>query len=75
MVQDFVDKEMMELVEKAAEARGDCFVPREFIVKALCKIERGEVEVERYSMTGAPSLKGVYNLALELWQEKQAKDN
>ena len=71
MEQSFVDKDHMSLVEKSAKARGDKEVGREFIVAAICKIERGEIDVAKYPF-GAPSLKDVYNLAVKLSEDKKA---
>ena len=60
-----VDASLVNLVEKAAEARDDPVVPREHIVKVLGDIDNGACEVERYP-TGLPTLRGVYELALGL---------
>lgn len=54
--------DFIELVESAIEMRGEDSVPRDFISEALEKIERGEVEIERYP-SGAPMLKAVADLA------------
>ncbi len=69
MDQRFFHKDVMLLVENAANARGEPEIPREFIVEAMCKIERGEEEVVLYP-TGAPSLKGVYDIAARLLKNK-----
>ena len=45
------------LVEQSARVRGEASVPKEYILKALEKIELGEESVEKYP-TGFPSLKG-----------------
>lgn len=66
MNQNIMHPDIMRLIEAAAKARGDPEIPREFIVKALCKIERGEEEVARYPF-GAPSLRGTYNIAARLF--------
>ena len=65
MTQSFIRQDYMLLVENVAKARGDKEIERKFIVAALCKIERGEAKVMKYPF-GAPSLKDVYNLAVEL---------
>lgn len=56
---------LIDLVIEAAQSREDAEVPREYIEKALQMISSGEREVPLYS-TGLPSLKSVYDLALEL---------
>ncbi len=56
---------MVDLVLKAADAREDPKIPREFVLEALEKIEAGEIEVERYP-SGAPNLKAVYLIARRL---------
>ena len=63
---------LIELIEKSAKARGESFVPRDYIVEALEKIENGEIDVERYP-TGVPSLKGVYAAAQKIYEECIAK--
>lgn len=60
--------ELIGLVEQAAEARGEPTIPREFVVEALQRIELGKESVRRYP-TGAPSLKGVYDIASKLHRE------
>jgi hypothetical protein len=65
MTQSFINEEYMTLVEKTAEARGEKPVERKFIVEAMCRFERGEVEAEKYPF-GAPSLRAIYDLAIEL---------
>ena len=63
-----MDQKLVEMAEGAAKARGEIPVPREFIIKALQKIETGDVDIERYP-TGQPSLKGIFKLAAELQAE------
>jgi hypothetical protein len=65
-------KSLIELVEEAAKARGDAFVPRDYIVEALEKIERAEIEVPQYT-TGRPALKGVYEVALRIYKMQTKK--
>ena len=60
----------IEMVEGAAEARGDTPVPREYIFVALDKINHNEIDVERYPL-GSPSLKGVYRASLDLYLADQ----
>jgi len=68
-----MNQEFIELVLNAAKARGEeISVPEEFIAKALQKIEAGEAEVARYP-NGSPSLKDVFDLAVQLWAETNAK--
>ena len=63
---------LVELVESAAKIRGEPTVPRDYIVEALDKIDKKEVEVERYP-TGIPSLKNVYDLASKIYKEIKIK--
>ncbi len=63
-----MDQELVELVENTAKVRGEMEIPREFIVKALEKIEAGGTEVERYP-SGHPSLRSVFEIAVELQAE------
>ncbi|NQT22793.1 MAG: hypothetical protein HQ579_05055 [Candidatus Omnitrophica bacterium] len=69
MSQDIMHPDIMRLIEAAAKARGDPGIPREFIVKALIKIDRGEEEVVRYPF-GAPSLRGTYDIAAKLYKQE-----
>lgn len=63
-------QELIALIEQSAKARGEePLVPRKFIAKALEKIENGGEEVEKYP-TGAPSLKGVYEIAVKLFNAR-----
>ena len=66
------ESSLIELVENVAKARKDAPLPREYIVDALGKIENGDVDVERYPM-GSPSLKGVYEIALRLYDADQTR--
>jgi hypothetical protein len=65
-----VSNPLVELVEKAAKARGETTVPRDYIVEALERLQCGELQVERYP-GGAPSLKGVYEIANRLYTEQK----
>lgn len=65
------DTEIIELVEGAALARKEPKIPRDFITEALERVNSGKEIVERYP-TGAPSLKGVYNIASRLYKESTA---
>jgi hypothetical protein len=56
---------LVELVESAAEARNNPPVERKYIEEALKRIVDGRETVQRYPM-GAPSLLGVYSIALQL---------
>lgn len=67
-----IDMKLVELIEETAKIRGDDPIPREFIEKALEKIETGEIEVERYPM-GDPSLSGVYEIASQLYVDTMTK--
>ncbi len=67
-----VENSLIELVENVAKARNDVLLPREYIIDALEKIDNGDVEVEKYPM-GNPSLKGVYEVALELYEANQTR--
>ncbi len=67
-----VENSLIEFVENAAKVRKDTPLPREYIIDALKKIDNGDVEVERYPM-GSPSLKGVYEVALELYEADQTR--
>ncbi len=58
-------QEFIDLVERAAQARDEPPVPRQYIEEALRRIDAGQEEVTRYPM-GAPSLKGVYDIAVTL---------
>lgn len=60
---------MVEMVEKAAGMRGDAIVPSEFTHQAIEMVQTGKAKVEQYS-GGEPTLKGVYDLALKLFQAK-----
>ncbi len=60
------DMEYVELVEDTARARGDKAILRKFILAAIQGIETGEEDVDRYPITNAPSLKGVYEIAARL---------
>jgi len=62
-----MDLEFANLVELAAEARGNQQVPRKFIDEAIAKIEKGEMKTEQYP-SGMPSLRGVYDIALALFR-------
>lgn len=65
-----MNQELMVLVEQAAQARGERpLVPRSFIAMALEKIENNDEEVEKYP-TGAPSLRGVYEIAVKLFNAR-----
>ena len=57
--------EILSLVKNAAKARGDVPVGDQFIQKALEEVDAGNVEVKKYS-NGKPSLKALYDLAVEL---------
>ena len=59
---------MIELVEGTAKFRNDPAVPRDFITEALERIEAGQEKVSRYP-TGAPTLKGVYEVAARMYRE------
>jgi hypothetical protein len=61
-------EEFVTLVQGAAQARGEQPTSRDFIREAFEKIQRGEVEVERYP-TGAPSLRAVATVATALQAE------
>ncbi|MCP6726433.1 MAG: hypothetical protein KJI69_00100 [Patescibacteria group bacterium] len=63
-----MDDKFVDLVQAAAEARGESPVPRKCIVDALDIIERKEADVERYP-GGVPSLMDVFTLATQLHQE------
>jgi hypothetical protein len=63
-----MNPEFIDLVEKAAKMRGEEPVPRDFISEALEKIEKGEEKVEMYP-TGAPSLRGISDLARRIQRE------
>jgi hypothetical protein len=65
---NYIDPDIVSLVEKAAQTRGDKEIPKEFIIKALEKINLREKDVPRYP-GGRPSLKAVYEFAAELMQE------
>lgn len=58
-------EELVGLVESAAQARNEPPVPRQYIEEALRQIGAGEKKVLRYPF-GSPSLKEVYNIAVEL---------
>ncbi len=64
-----VDEGLVDLVEKTAEFRGEDTVARGFIIKALEKIDSGEIDVVKYPL-GCPSLKDVYKLALIIKAEE-----
>jgi hypothetical protein len=49
----------------AAGMREDMAVPREFIIKALRRVQEGKEEIPRYSF-GRPSMKAVYDIAVQL---------
>ncbi len=66
------ESSLIELIEDVAKVRKDMPLPREYIIDALKKIEDGDIEVERYPM-GNPSLKGVYDIALELYEADQTR--
>jgi len=61
---------LVELVEGAAMARKDAPIPRDYILDALEKIEKGYIEIEKYP-TGHPSLKEVYDIASEMYEKDQ----
>jgi len=63
---------LIEMVENAAKVRKDATLPREYIIDALKKIDKGDIEVEKYPM-GYPSLKGVYEIALGLYESNQTR--
>ncbi len=63
---------MAQLVEDAARAREDEVAARDYINEILEKIEKGEIEVARYPL-GAPSLKAVNDLALQMEREQKKK--
>ncbi len=63
---------LIKLVENAAKDRKDVPISRKYIIDALEKIDRGDAEVERYPM-GHPSLKGVYEIALGLYEAGQTR--
>ena len=68
-----MNQEFIELVLNAAKARGEKIsVAEEFIIRALQKIESGKAEVARYP-NGSPSLKGVFDIAVQLWAETSVK--
>lgn len=65
-----MNQELIALIEQAAQARGEKpLIPRDFIAKALRRIENGEEEAEKYP-TGAPSLKSVYDIAVKLFKAR-----
>jgi len=61
---------LIRLIEESAEIRGNSPVPRDYIVEALERIELGEINVRRYPM-GKPTLRGVYEVALELYEKSR----
>ncbi len=63
------NQELVILVEQAAQARGETPIPREYIIKALERIERGEEKVEQYPV-GTPSLKGVFEIAVKYYKAR-----
>ncbi len=67
-----VEESLIELVEEVARVREDAPIPRDYIIDALRRIENGDVEVERY-LVGSPSLKGVYEIALGLYEADQLR--
>ncbi len=62
-----------ELVEGAAQARGNPPVARSFIEEALRKINANEVEVTKYP-SGSPTLRAVYEVAVLLESEATVKN-
>ncbi len=64
-----MNNELVTIVEQAAQARGNPTVSREYIIKALERIECGEEKVVKYP-TGAPSLKGIYEIAVKLFKNE-----
>ena len=62
------NSKMIELVEVAAQVRHDPKVPQDFIFEALERVNRGQEVVEEYPL-GAPSLKGIYDIATRLYSE------
>ncbi|MFA6295307.1 MAG: hypothetical protein WC666_02690 [Candidatus Paceibacterota bacterium] len=62
------NSQIIEAVEGAAKIRGDLPLPRDFISEALERVNSGKEIVLRYP-TGRPSLKGVYDIALRLYNE------
>ncbi|MEK7583763.1 MAG: hypothetical protein AAB490_00830 [Patescibacteria group bacterium] len=64
-----MSKELIDLIEGAAQARGEMPVPREYIVLALTRIAEGAESVETYPL-GSPSLKGAFDVAARLYAER-----
>ncbi len=62
------DEQFVEMIQRGAELRGDKFVSKKYIKKALSLIEEGKVEVEKYP-TGVPTLLGAYQVALNLYKK------
>jgi hypothetical protein len=60
--------QIINLVEEAARMRGNEPLSREYIVDALERIDRGEVEVRTYM--GIPSLRGIYETALDIERKR-----
>lgn len=61
-----------KLVEDAARARNNPPVERKYIDEALKRVETGKEKVQRYP-SGAPSLLGVYDIALRLESDDAEK--
>lgn len=65
--------EFVALVEKAAQARNEPPVARQYIDEALRRINAGQEKVLKYP-NGEPSLKGVYEIAVRLESEVSTKN-
>jgi hypothetical protein len=65
---DFLELTIVEMVNGAAQARGDVELTTEAIVEAFGRVEAGIVECARYP-SGAPTLTGLYEIAAEIQGE------
>lgn len=60
---------LVELAEAGIKARGESTVPREYLIKAMSRINRGlEPDVSRYP-TGHPALVSIAEIGRRLYQE------
>jgi hypothetical protein len=63
-----MDDRLVEMVNGAACARGEKELMSEVIIEAFQRVKAGIVECATYP-TGAPTLKGLYEIAAELQGE------
>ncbi len=66
------DIRLILMVEKAAEQRGDPWVPRDYIVEAIERIKDGKEKVKRFP-SDSPPLKDIFDIALKLYYKDTGK--